>query len=294
MAGTLKGGYRGCQYSQKKKIVGVSTFLTMLNIVSFLRISSSLSRCMISETSHSTPSPKIIPTHGGRCVNALNTGTKSSMETPRKRMKVRSNGVVISSEPCILAGRFTSPLTINDIIANGTTHADQARKDYLDDNVYCGNLSAYPEHNGCDVANGDHAPPELKVITIMLAKSQRVGLSEISFLSRATITIVVVRLSRTADMKKVMNPMIQISFYRSCNPVGDDGKSLVLVNYLHYSHGAKKEEKNFGNAYKVLAKFALKGKRWNLLPVLPFRGTVRWQTGQLSLQGQCCSESADP
>src|SRR5665648_116637 len=59
---------------------------------------------------------------------------------------------------------------------------------------------------------GDQAPPAFAEITIILAKVHLAFLSAISFLKRAIMTIVVVRLSRTADMKKVIIPMIQISF----------------------------------------------------------------------------------
>ncbi len=58
---------------------------------------------------------------------------------------------------------------------------------------------------------GDQAPPEFAAMTIMLAKIHLVCLSDISFRRRAIITIVVVRLSRTDDMKNVINPIIQIS-----------------------------------------------------------------------------------
>lgn len=59
---------------------------------------------------------------------------------------------------------------------------------------------------------GDHAPPAFAAITIILAKNHLSPLSEISFLNSATITIVVVRLSSAADMKKVRKLSIHSSF----------------------------------------------------------------------------------
>src|SRR5690606_33119116 len=56
---------------------------------------------------------------------------------------------------------------------------------------------------------GDHAPPELAAIIIKLAKNQRSIFLSINLRRMATITIVVVRLSNTADRKKVTSDRIQ-------------------------------------------------------------------------------------
>ena len=71
-----------------------------------------------------------------------------------------------------------------------------------------------PIHNIMVVTSpmGDHAPPALAASTIMAAKNHLVCLSETSFLSNATITIVVVRLSSAADIKKVRKLRIHKSF----------------------------------------------------------------------------------
>jgi len=50
---------------------------------------------------------------------------------------------------------------------------------------------------------GDHAPPALAASTTILAKNHRVCLSSINLRIKATITMVVVKLSSAADMKKV-------------------------------------------------------------------------------------------
>lgn len=58
---------------------------------------------------------------------------------------------------------------------------------------------------------GVHAPPLFAAIITTLAKSHLSLLSPTSFLSSIVITIAVVRLSSTADMKKVMKAKIQRS-----------------------------------------------------------------------------------
>ena len=58
---------------------------------------------------------------------------------------------------------------------------------------------------------GDHAPPLLAAMTITLAKIHRSFLLAISRRSSMTMMIVVVMLSRAADMKKVMIASSHIS-----------------------------------------------------------------------------------
>ncbi len=62
---------------------------------------------------------------------------------------------------------------------------------------------------------GDHAPPELAARMIIPAKNHLSSLSSISFRSRATITMVVVRLSKTADIKNVTILIIHSSLLLS-------------------------------------------------------------------------------
>ena len=57
---------------------------------------------------------------------------------------------------------------------------------------------------------GDHAPPALAEMITIPAYSQRVSLSAMSFLKRETMTIDVVRLSKTAEKKKVSSAKIHI------------------------------------------------------------------------------------
>ena len=52
---------------------------------------------------------------------------------------------------------------------------------------------------------GDHAPPALAAIITIPAKNFRWSASEMIFRSKETITIAVVRLSRTAERKKANN-----------------------------------------------------------------------------------------
>jgi hypothetical protein len=55
---------------------------------------------------------------------------------------------------------------------------------------------------------GVHAPPALAAMTIIPAKKSRMSLFGINFLISETITIDVVRLSRTDERKKVTQQMI--------------------------------------------------------------------------------------
>ena len=59
---------------------------------------------------------------------------------------------------------------------------------------------------------GDHAPPALAATITILAKNQRSWRSPMSLRSSATITMEVVRLSKTADMKKARMEMTHSSF----------------------------------------------------------------------------------
>ena len=80
--------------------------------------------------------------------------------------------------------------------------------------ISCPVLTLSPIHSIMVVTSpiGENAPPLLAAITITLEKIQR----SFCFFKRqptiVTIIIVVVRLSRTADMKKVTNAIIQSSF----------------------------------------------------------------------------------
>ena len=58
---------------------------------------------------------------------------------------------------------------------------------------------------------GDQAPPAFAAITTIPTKYFRVSLLLINLRSKVTITIDVVKLSKTADMKKVIKPTIHSS-----------------------------------------------------------------------------------
>ena len=58
---------------------------------------------------------------------------------------------------------------------------------------------------------GDQAPPAFAAITTIPTKYLRVSLLLINLRNRVTITIAVVKLSNTADIKKVIKPTIQSS-----------------------------------------------------------------------------------
>ena len=60
---------------------------------------------------------------------------------------------------------------------------------------------------------GDHAPPAFAAMTIIPAKNNLICLLGISFRIKEIITIVVVRLSNTAERKKVTQQTIHKSFF---------------------------------------------------------------------------------
>ena len=71
--------------------------------------------------------------------------------------------------------------------------------------------------------SGDQAPPALAAITVMPIKNNRCSLSIINFLSNETITIVVVRLSKMAERKKVIKEI-------------EDTSEIYLCIYTMYNH----------------------------------------------------------
>jgi len=71
--------------------------------------------------------------------------------------------------------------------------------------IICKVVTCPPIHNMMVVTSpiGDHAPPALAARTTMLTKNNRSSLVGMIFRIKATNTIVVVRLSRRAERKKV-------------------------------------------------------------------------------------------
>lgn len=101
--------------------------------------------------------------------------------------------------------------SIFETIASGTSIEASAGQEEVAEERGGGDVFGNPEHDCRDVAVGVHAPPLFAAIITTLAKSHLSLLSPTSFLSSIVITIAVVRLSSTADMKKVMKAKIQRS-----------------------------------------------------------------------------------
>ena len=141
----------------------------------------------------------------------LNTGTNSSRPTPRISSAICSPGVVIDSASLLSAGRMISPFNVNDRIISGTSI--DTRLGIIIPVIILPAVICPPIHNMIVVTSpiGDHAPPAFAAITTILAYVQRVCWSLISLRSRESITIVVVRLSSTADMKNVRKLIIHSS-----------------------------------------------------------------------------------
>jgi hypothetical protein len=98
---------------------------------------------------------------------------------------------------------------------------------------------------------GDQAPPELAAMTMMPAKNRRSSCLASSLRISEIITMVVVRLSRTALRKKVTKPTSHISETSLVGPdaLGDDLEAVVRIDHLDDGHRAHQEEHDLGGAH---------------------------------------------
>ena len=155
--------------------------------------------------------------YGGRWVMPLNTGTNSRAPRPRANTSLRSKGVVGSRRSASLSsssGRSNSPRMVRLSASSGTSRQTRlGRKSALMMPVA---LIWWPIHSMVVVTSpiGDQAPPALAAMTTIPAKNQRSRWSPISLRNSEIITMVVVRLSSTAERKKVMKPISHSSVTR--------------------------------------------------------------------------------
>ena len=144
----------------------------------------------------------------------MKTGTNNKPATPKKKIKFLSNAVV-GSESALFpssTGRTISPFIVKESAVNGTIMATILGTIKVLIIVIVVNCP--PIHNIVVVTSpiGDQAPPALAATTTIPAKNQRSYLSSINFLSKETITIVVVKLSKAAEKKKVSTLTIHNNF----------------------------------------------------------------------------------
>ncbi len=144
----------------------------------------------------------------------LNTGTKRSEPTPKKKIKLLCFVEIVTSllDSEIISGRFTSPFSMKVMIESGTNIEINEGMN-VSKIIFIAVI--FPLiHNIMVVTSpiGLHAPPEFAARITIPQKNQRSCLFSISFRSKAHITMAVVRLSNTADIKKVRILIIHKSF----------------------------------------------------------------------------------
>ena len=126
------------------------------------------------------------------------------------KIRLRSPWLVGSaaSSGSVWSGRSTSPFIRMDMMPMGTTM--QTMLGRIRWVTMTGVVNWPPIHSMVVVTSPmrDQAPPALAEMMTAPAKSQRVGLSAMSFRSREIITMEVVRLSSAAEKKKVRVAMI--------------------------------------------------------------------------------------
>ena len=145
----------------------------------------------------------------------LNTGTNYKLARPSTNTRFLSKLLVVKLilSSFIVSACFKLPFILQLIKAAGMIILIKLGKSVwiiIEVAVICP-----PIHNMVVVTSpiGDQAPPELAAITTRAANISRSSLSAIIFRNSETRTMVVVRLSRTADKKNVMNPISQTSFF---------------------------------------------------------------------------------
>ena len=149
---------------------------------------------------------KSITMKGGRCVSALKTGTNMSMAMPAIKTTFRS---ILSISPFCGGGVVTLPFMEKDRNISGTTR--QTRLGSSSERIIPPLVMFPPIQSMVVVTSpiGDQAPPAFAAITIIPIKKRRSSLSSMSFARRVIMTMVVVKLSRTAERKNAVNPVIQ-------------------------------------------------------------------------------------
>ena len=201
----MYSSYKGIPHPKKNNTPEVSIFLSAAGA-----ISSSLSPAWIASVRvHITPRDASMPRYGGRPVTDLNTGTASRPSNPvektnrprgaRPTASVNFSGTGSSSGTCCCS------MNIGTIV-----ETMEGRKRL----VMVGRAVIWPLiHNMVVVTSpiGVHAPPAFAAITINAPNSLRSSMLGRIFLITDTITIVVVKLSSIADMKKVSKPIALIN-----------------------------------------------------------------------------------
>ena len=148
---------------------------------------------------------------GGRCVTVLNTGTNNRPATPMMKTNFRSPGEVGSFTSWLTSGLLTSPFMVTLKMPSGTNKQTNDGTNKLV--MMTSEVNWLPIQSMVVVMSpiGDQAPPAFAAMTTTPAKTHRVSLSSTNFLNSETMTMEVVRLSKTAEKKNVRMLKIQIN-----------------------------------------------------------------------------------
>src|SRR5512133_175098 len=148
--------------------------------------------------------------NGGRCVIDLKNGTKSSAPIPRKKTELRSHASGLQPFDVHSIGSIF-PLIKNETVINGTIRLMRLgnRRDFITPT----DVILLPIQSIVVVTSpiGVQAPPAFAAITVIPAKNILSSLLSENFDRREIMTMVVVRLSRTAERKKMIIDIIHKS-----------------------------------------------------------------------------------
>ena len=163
-------------------------------------------RLKISVTVHSTPKTSRMPIYGGRWVMVLKMGTKMRPPTPRQNTAWRWCFVKTDTSPtCRFCALSNLPFSESDSRKAGTT-IDTSEG--MNSSVSTPPVDTMPLIHSMMVVTspiGEKAPPLLAATITIEAKMSLSFGSCISLRSTMIITIEVVRLSRMAERKNVIN-----------------------------------------------------------------------------------------
>mmetsp|Transcript_22082 Transcript_22082/g.55359 ORF Transcript_22082/g.55359 Transcript_22082/m.55359 type:complete len:209 (-) Transcript_22082:624-1250(-) len=151
---------------------------------------------------HKAPKERSMPATGGRCVTLLNTGTKSKPPTPTPKTRFWPRGLMLSSAGGTEMG--SESLNLKASIPTATAvQTMEGRKTFATRGA---TVTCPPIQSMVVVTSpiGLQAPPALAAITTIPPSVMRVSRSEsaTSLVRSEHMTMVVVRLSKTAERKK--------------------------------------------------------------------------------------------
>ena len=195
---------------RKKRILGVSIRSNAWVTDNFDFCSGGLLSCRIASRIHKRPSARSMPIKGGRWVAILKTGTNKSNDSPAIRIIRESRWSPLFSS-CFLNSN-SSFLNRGLKKSKGTKHTRILGMNSCRIMLIAEICPPIQSIVVVTSPKGEKAPPALAAIMIIPTNQRRSSLCDKIFAVREVITMAVVRLSRTDEIKNVRMVMIQSSF----------------------------------------------------------------------------------